>query len=91
MFLLCLEGARAVESRDLLGRKEREGGGEERKSETGDLSVSPVKKKQADNMRRNVLLLLVALVAAVGAALFYSPTFAAARALLDWEDDLRPR
>ena len=41
--------------------------------------------------RRNVLLLLVALVAAVGAALLSSPTIAAARVLLDWEDDLRPR
>ena len=49
------------------------------------------KKNKPVNMRRNVLLLLVALVAAVGAALFSAPSVAAARALLDWEDDLRPR
>jgi len=43
--------------------------------------------------KRNVLLLLLAaLVAAVGVALIASPaTIAAARALLDWEDDLRPK
>lgn len=43
--------------------------------------------------KRNVLLLLLAaLVAAVGVALIASPaTVAAARALLDWEDDLRPK
>lgn len=42
-------------------------------------------------MRRNVLLLLVALVAAVGAALFSAPSVSAIRALLDYEDELRPR
>jgi len=41
-------------------------------------------------MRRNVLLLLVALVAAFGAALFSAPSVYG-RLLLDWEDDLRPR
>lgn len=58
------------------------------------LSTARAPSRHNKNMaKRNVLLLLLAaLVAAVGVALIASPaTVAAARALLDWEDDLRPK
>ena len=42
--------------------------------------------------KRNVLLFLLAALVAAVALLASSPaSFAAARSLLDWEDDLRPR
>lgn len=42
-------------------------------------------------MNRRVLLLLAAIVAALGAALLAPSSVSATRVLLDWEDDLRPR
>ena len=54
---------------------------------------APSEATRISMAKRNVLLLLVAaLVAAVGVALIASPsTVAAARVLLSWEDDLRPK
>jgi len=45
----------------------------------------------ARKQRSIALLLVVALVAVVGAALFSAPSVAGIRALLSWEDDLRPK
>ena len=84
------------ESGSGLGREKGEKKKVKREVERRSFSQNPEGKKtekkkpeQRLPMSRRVILLLVALVAAVGAALFSSA--AAARVLLDWEDDLRPR
>lgn len=58
---------------------------------TGGKTSQPKPKPKPKTMNRRVLLLLAAIVAALGAALFAPSSVSAARALLDWEDDLRPR